>query len=236
MVQGKHRRFSIVAGLKSNNIGHQLFRTESLVACADELRKFSPAFSILLLRRTKMKTSSIKPLLGFLLIAISGQAYSANDEVGGSGTVNNTVVTDNTLWTTLRTVNHTVNGGVGTNDCMVVASADVSNPSPSTGKQYLFTITRNNTGNGATPLAENGSAEKTLEFVDNTGVDDPNRKPVSTNVVFTGLTSTNGTVGTNLHTFYLLGKKKSVHPDGSTTAPDLTVEDSRVDFVCVDRD
>jgi hypothetical protein len=192
---------------------------------------------ILLLRRTKMKTLSIKPFLVFFLIVISDQAYSANDEVGGAGSSSGSVVvTDNTLWTTLRTVNHTVNGGVGTNDCMVVASADVVNPSPSTGKQYLFTITRNNAGNGVTPLAENGSAEKTLEFVDNAGVDDPNRKPVSTNMVFTGLTSTNGTAGTNLHTFYLLGKKKSVHPDGSTTAPDLTVEDSRIDFVCVDRD
>jgi hypothetical protein len=222
--------------LKSNNIGHQLFHIESLAACADESGMFSPAFSILLLRRTKMKTLPIKPLLGFLLIAISGQAYSANDEAGGAGSVTDVVVTDNTLWTTLRTVNHTVNGGVGTNDCMVVASADVANPSPSTGKQYLFTITRNNTGNGVTPLVENGSAEKTLEFVDNVGVDDPNMKPVSTNTVFTGLTSTNGTAGTNSHTFRLLGKKKSVHPDGSTTAPDLTVEDSRIDFVCVDRD
>ena len=183
-----------------------------------------------------MKTITLKPILVALLIASSGQAFSASDEVSGSGSVNDVVVTDNTLWTTVGTVNHTVNGGAGTNDCMVVASADLANPSPSTGKQYLFTITRNNNGNGIPALGENGSPERTAEFVDNSGVDDENIKSISTNAAFTGLTSTNGVAGTNTHTFYLLAKKKKNQPDGTQTAPDLTVEDRRIDFVCVDRD
>ncbi len=178
-----------------------------------------------------MKTLSKKSMLVLSLFFLSGHAYSANDEVGGSGSVTNKTVSDNMLWTTISSVNHTVNGGAGTNDCMVVASADVDNPSPSTGKQYLFTISRNTTN----PI-ENTRAERTLEFVDNSGVDDPNIKPVSTNEVFTGLTSTNGVAGTNLHTFYLLGKKKLEQPDGTNTAPDLSVLDYTISTVCVDRD
>jgi hypothetical protein len=173
-----------------------------------------------------------KPFLALFLIAVSGQVYSANDEVAGSGTVTDVAISDNILWTTLRTVTHTVNGGTGVNDCMVVASADVTNPGASSEKQYVFTITRNNNGNGVPALAENGTPEKTLGFVDNTGIDDINTAPVSTNAVFTGLTSRNGIGGGNQHTFYLLGKKKT----STSPSPNATVEDSRIDFVCVDRD
>jgi len=169
-------------------------------------------------------------LPGFLGI-IPSQVLAATDEISGSGTVTDVIISDNILWTTLRTVNHTVNGGTGTNDCMVVASADVTNPGASTEKQYLFTITRNNTGNNNPPLGENGTATRTLGFVDNPGVDDINTSPVSTNAVFTGLTSTNGNAGGNQHTFYFLGKKKT----STSPAPDATVEDSRIDVVCVDR-
>jgi len=189
-----------------------------------------------------MKTLYKNSMLVLSLFFLSGHAYSANDEAGGTGTITNTTITDETLWTTLRTVNHTVNGGVGTNDCMVVASADAVNPGPAQEEQYVFTITRNNNGNTTPPLPENtnpagtnedyGSNEKVLGFVDNPSVDDIGRASVSTNMLFTGLTSTNGLNGGNTHTFYLLGKKKA------STAPalDLTIEDSRIDFVCVDRD
>ncbi|AEJ00404.1 hypothetical protein Nit79A3_0524 [Nitrosomonas sp. Is79A3] len=173
-----------------------------------------------------MKNSSVTQLLLALYLGFfSTQIFAANDEVDGGGTVTDVVLTDNVLWTSLISVTHTVNGGVGTNDCMVVASADVTNPGAASEKQYLFTITRNNTNPGT-----NGTAERTLGFVDNSGVDDINTQPVSTNVSFKNLTSTNGTAGTNQHTFYFLAKKKTAD------APDATVEDSRIDFVCVDRD
>jgi len=47
---------------------------------------------------------------------------------------------------------------VGTNDWMVVASADVTNPGAAAEKQYLFTITRNNINPGT-----NGTADATVE-------------------------------------------------------------------------
>jgi hypothetical protein len=171
-------------------------------------------------------------VMASLLGVIPAQVQAANDEASGSGTVTDVIISDNVLWTTLRSVTHTVNGGAGTNDCMVVAGADVSNPGQSAEKHYLFTITRNNNGNGVPALAENGTAERTLGFVDNSGVDDINTQPVSTNAVFTGLTSTNGTSGTNQHTFYFLGKKKT----STSPSANARVEDSRIDFVCVDRD
>jgi len=112
---------------------------------------------------------------------------------------------------------------------MVVASADVRNPNPSSEKQYLFTITHNNNGNGLPPLSENGQAERTLGFVNNPVVNDIAKQPVSTNTVFKGLTATNGIGGGNQHVFYFLAKKKTI-PSG---APDAIVEDSEIDFVCV---
>ncbi len=173
-----------------------------------------------------MKNSfSKKLLLSLCMSLLSIQVFAANDEVDGAGTVTDVVLTDNVLWTTLISKIHTVNGTSGTNDCLVVASADVTNPGAAAEKQYLFTITRNSTNPGT-----NATQERTLGFVDNGGVDDINTQPVSTNVSFKGLTTTNGTAGTNQHTFYFLAKKKTAD------APDATVEDSRIDFVCVDRD
>lgn len=179
-----------------------------------------------------MKTNSVLIAFVSLLSVIPVQVQAANDEVSGSGTITDVLISDNILWTTLRSVTHTVNGGTGTNDCMVVASADVTNPGASSEKQYLFTITRNNNGNGSPALGENGTSTRTLGFVDNSAIDDINTQPVSTNAVFTGLTSTNGIGGGNQHTFYLLGKKKT----STIPSPNATVEDSRIDFVCVDRD
>lgn len=168
---------------------------------------------------------SILMLLG-LLGLFSVQAYATSDRVGGSGTTTNVTISDEVLWTTLRSVNHTVTGA-GFNDCMVVASADVAHPGTPVGVEntYHFTITRN-----VTTSSKNTSCSRQLGFVQNSGVNDVDTSPVATNCSFTGLTTTNGIGGGPTHTFFLLGIK-----DAAATV-DTTVLDSRIDFVCIDRD
>lgn len=173
--------------------------------------------------------TSILMLLG-LLGLFSVQAYATSDRVGGSGTTTNVTISDETLWTTLRSVNHTVTGA-GFNDCMLVASADVEHPGVGAAipvgveQTYHFTITRN-----VTTSSKNTSCSRQLGFVQNSGVNDVNSSPVATNCSFTGLTTTNGIGGGPTHTFHFLGIKNIA------ATVDTPVLDSRIEFVCVDRD
>lgn len=176
----------------------------------------------------KVITSALM-MSGFLGL-FCGQAYAAADRVGGSGTTVNVTISDETLWTTLRSVTHTVTGA-GANDCMVVASADVQHPGVGAAipvgveQTYHLTITRN-----VTTSSKNTSCSRQVGFVQNSSVNDINSSPVATNCSFTGLTTTNGIGGGPTHTFHFLGIK-----DVAATV-DTPVLDSRIDFVCVDRD
>jgi hypothetical protein len=101
------------------------------------------------------------------------------------------------------------------------ASADIDhNGTVGSEQQYLVTLERNNTN-----PATNGGAERLVESVDNTGVDDPDQKPVATTRHFTGLTNSNGTNGTGVHNFYFLGRIQQ----GSAT----DVLDRSVNVICV---
>ena len=177
-----------------------------------------------------MKTITYALMMSGLLGLFCGQAYAAADRVGGSGTTVNVTISDETLWTTLRSVSHTVTGA-GTNDCMVVASADVQHPGVGAAipvgveQTYHLTITRN-----VTTSSKNTSCSRQVGFVQNSSVNDINSSPVATNCSFTGLTTTNGIGGGPTHTFHFLGIK-----DVAATI-DTPVLDSRIDFVCVDRD
>ena len=88
--------------------------------------------------------------------------------------------------------------------------------------QYRFVLTRNNSN----PVTNTGS-ERILELINNSGVNDPNSKPVATTQHFTGLTNTNGTNGTGSHTFYFLGRKVEA---ADATAPVL---DASLSVICV---
>jgi hypothetical protein len=167
-----------------------------------------------------MRTAASVTLSAMALIA-PVQAF-ANNYVAGSSSNSDAILTDDVLWTTIRTVNVTITDA-GSHGCVATASADVSTPGPAgVENQYLFVLTRNTT----TPAVNTGS-ERQLELVDNSGVNDPNSKPVSTTLHFTGLTSTNGTAGTGLHTFRLLGKKVQA---ADTNA---TVQDASLAVICV---
>ncbi len=163
--------------------------------------------------------TSILMLLG-LLGLVCGQAYAATDRVGGSGTnVNVTIDNDTTDRTVLRSVSHTVVGG-GLNDCMVVASANALTPflaSDLSERHYNFAICINNSQ--CTPPT--GSI-RTLSYVATPGVEDHNTMPISVNASFTGVAGAN--------TFQLVGYKVN------SASPNLVVDNSRIDFVCVDRD
>ena len=89
--------------------------------------------------------------------------------------------------------------------------------------QYRFVLTRNNTN----PATDTGS-ERMVELVNNRGINDPNSKPVSTTLHFTGLRNNNGVDGTGKHTFYFLGRK--VEPLDRTS----DVLDASLSVICVD--
>lgn len=139
-----------------------------------------------------MKVITSALMLSGLLGLFCGQAYAAVDRVGDSGITVNVTISNETLWTTLHSVSHTVTGA-GANDCMVVASADVQHPGVGAAipvgveQTYHLTITRN-----ATTSSKNTSCSRQLGFVQNSGVNDINSSQVATNCSFTGLTTTNG--------------------------------------------
>jgi len=164
--------------------------------------------------------------LHFLCASAASVLFStsvfANEVVIGNSSNGDFAVTSSVNWQTIRSatviINHNAPHG-----CVATASADVSNPGPAgTENQYRFTITRNDTN----PVT-NGSAERILEMVDNSGVDDPDSKPVSTVQHFTGLTNTNGLNGTGSHTFRFLGRKVEA---GDTNT---TVLDASFSIICI---
>lgn len=146
----------------------------------------------------------------------------ANNYVAGSSSNGNVSLTDDVLWTTIRSVNVTITDA-GSHGCVATASADVDTPGPAdVENQYRFVLTRNTTA----PAMNTGS-ERLLELVDNSGIQDPDSKPVRTTLHFIGLTSTNGTAGTGLHTFFFLGQKVQA---ADTNA---TVQDASLSVICV---
>ncbi|NML14693.1 hypothetical protein [Azohydromonas caseinilytica] len=158
------------------------------------------------------------------LAALPGVALAGNFATGTSGS-SDRLVTDNSNWTTLRTVSIAISSSdTAVHGCVVNASADVSFEVADEGvrNRYIFTVTRNDIN----PLTDSGF-ERTLFFVDNPNVRDTGIKPVATTGQFTGLTRSNGLNGTGTHTFRLLGRRLTAEP--STIA----VTDSSLTVVCL---
>ena len=139
----------------------------------------------------------------------NGSTSNANvliDSIG-NGAVN---------WDTISRTRITIPTGEPTHTCVATASADMDNPGDTGDEnQYLFVLTLNDTS----PSRDNG-AERMLELVDNTGVDDPDSLPVSTTRTFR--------VGPGSHWFYFLGTKVNNGDD------DARVLDATLSVVCVD--
>ncbi|HEV8711767.1 MAG TPA: hypothetical protein VGX03_02940 [Candidatus Binatia bacterium] len=175
------------------------------------------------LKRLFKMSAFISSVLSVCLLVVPGRVLATHELAVGSSTTTNINITSADNWTVLRSVDVSINT-TGSHQCVAIASADVGSPGPAgVENQYRFVLTRND----SSPPTNTGS-ERTLELVDNSGVDDPDSKPVSTNLTFTGLTSTNGVNGTSTHTFRFLGRKVQA---GDTTA---AVLDSSLSVICVD--
>ncbi|MGQ0445626.1 MAG: hypothetical protein ACT4O2_11005 [Beijerinckiaceae bacterium] len=103
-------------------------------------------------------------------------------------------INDSANWDTIRSIGFAASAHA--HNCMAVASADIANPGGAVANQsYIFTVRIDNSN----PVT-GGSAERTLELVNNPGVDDPAQHPVSVNNVFFA-------AALGSHTFYFLGRK-----------------------------
>ncbi len=146
----------------------------------------------------------------------------------GIGTTVDKNITDAALWTPVNSVSHTV-AADSTEDCLVVAGADVHKAVASTEKTYQFTLVKSSTSQNLPVPANDTATERSLNFVNNNGVNDINNQPVVVNAVFTGLTATNGLGGTGQHIFNFIAKK------GNATNPTITILDNNMSVLCTKR-
>jgi len=105
-----------------------------------------------------------------------------------------------------------------THTCIVTASAGTRFDGGGNGR-YVFDLTRVNAAN---QLFTNLSAPtaRRMDFVDQAGVNDPNRQPVATNLTFSGLSGP--------QTFRFTGRKDASTP----AAPNITVTESSISVNC----
>jgi hypothetical protein len=174
-----------------------------------------------------MKRSVFSLSVAAAVVVFGTGAALAHNTVAGVATNADVVIDDAANWTILREVNVVIPAGDGSHDCVATASTDLTllNGDVDEESQYLFVLTRNDNN----PTTNTGS-ERTLALIDNTGVNDPNIKPVATTRPFFNIRSDNGLGGNGTHTFYFLGRKVS-----SLTA-DGTSEDVSFSVVCVETD
>jgi hypothetical protein len=142
-----------------------------------------------------------------------GIAYAGSFALGVSRT-SNVTLSDPNNWTTILTI--PISSSAHGHACQAVASLDAANPgNNATTQTYFFTVTLDN----ANPTLNANGVQRRIELRDNSGVNDPDVWPVSTNSVF-GLTANAG------HTLRLLGRR-------AFGAPNLTVDDAVLSIICV---
>jgi hypothetical protein len=144
------------------------------------------------------------------------QVFSATLDHGvgvtGNATANN-VTLDTTSWKPILSVPVNFAGQAHNHQCIVVASANLENPtSNTTGHRYDFSLAID----GSTSLW----SLMQVEMSDNASVDDANFVPVSTNRIFTDMSPA-------AHTLNFVGRKEAA---GS---PSLVVTNSSVSVICV---
>ncbi|MBW4618128.1 MAG: hypothetical protein KME17_01925 [Cyanosarcina radialis HA8281-LM2] len=155
---------------------------------------------------------------GTLLASFATMPLAANAQVLGTGTNGNITIFSSANWTPLLALN--VPARSTTRTCMVVGSLEALNPNgnnsgANAGQTYLFTVTANNSN----PVT-NGRAERSIEMRDQSGVNDPNFWPVSTNDTF--VLAANAS-----HTIRLLGRKADAN------APNMVIGDSTLSIACI---
>jgi hypothetical protein len=149
----------------------------------------------------------------------------ANSFVVGHSSNGDVILNSADNWIVLRSATVNIPGAdVAVHGCVATASADMQNVGGGEAEnQYRFVLSRNNTN-----PTTNGGSERLLELVDNSGNDDPDSKPVSTTLHFTGLTNDNGASGAGAHTFYFLGRKVQAGD------ADAAVLDASLSVMCID--
>ena len=142
-----------------------------------------------------------------LVCGLHAAAVLADNGVGGDETINNRIVNSNAMWTILVAEPFAL-AGDGSN-CVASGSADAVNPNNGANRQYRFALSIDN----ANPAVD-GPFERTVEF-DAAGV---GIEEVSSMAIFRLLPAGN-------HTIYWLARKIG-------GAPNLTVSDNSMHFVC----
>jgi hypothetical protein len=161
------------------------------------------------------KSQRFWPAALVLGIFASSLTQAANVAAGSMTTTSVTVASDQN-WTVVRSVNLTL-PDTQRHTCVVIGSADMGfGGAPGIENRYRFVVTQDEIN----PLTGGGS-ERTVELVDNPGVDDPDTLAVSTNQTFSG-------VGGGLHTYRLLARKA----DAITST--AGVDDASLSVICVD--
>ena len=153
----------------------------------------------------KGRTVSFGTIVAAIVFLSPGQVL-ANQFVTGSSS-NANVPINSVGWVVIRSATVVIpTTDALAHGCVATASADMDhNGLAGVENHYWFALSLNN----ANPITNTGS-ERTLELVDNAGIEDPDSKPVSTTQHYNGLTKTNGYNGGGSHTFYFLGRKEAV--------------------------
>jgi len=147
-------------------------------------------------------------------IACFSTLADAHDITIGSEDTANFVCDSSVRWDTVRSV--TLGVFTHAHNCVINASADLSNPSGDTADQlYHISVSMDTTS----PALDNSTA-RTVELRGQSKINDPGRWPVST--------TSRVVAGANApHTFLLLCRKNN------GTNPNLIIVDSGINVVCL---
>jgi hypothetical protein len=135
-------------------------------------------------------------------------------DVGNTG---NSTTIDRVITGTARATLISVTASLSTahtHTCIVTTSAGTFFGGGANGR-YVFDLTRTT---AAGTLFTAADTARTVDFVDQSGVNDPNNKPVATNRTYFGLSGS--------HTFRFTARKTN------SSAPNLTVTESTISVNC----
>jgi hypothetical protein len=148
------------------------------------------------------------------LIPVEVSAQGSGVE-GAQTTVDDLIQTD-AAWDPLLSVTVTIPNTGSVWHCVATGSADAVNPGSGVDNQYRFVLSLDSTS-----IAVGSACERTIDFNQNAGVNDPNRLEVSSTCTFKSISAGN-------HSIRWMARKVAA------SDADLTVDDSSLSVVCSD--
>jgi hypothetical protein len=145
------------------------------------------------------------------IVAFSSMSFAHNTS-GGCAKTADVSISSNQNWITLCSKTLTLTDG--THNCVVTASADVTNPFAGTDNLYRFTV--DTLSNPVT----NSAQERTIELNGNPGISDPDKEVVST--------VRNFNLESGTYTFFWLARR--VNANDAITS----VDDNSMGVTCTD--